>query len=137
MHHGIKVRRINVMKKNIISSADVPVAGPYSAAVEARDLIFISGQLPIDPTTGELISDIQKATRQILVNIRSLLKKTDLDLSHIVKTTIFLKNIKDFADVNEVYADFFPVEPPARSTIEVSVLPRGALIEIEAIAVRN
>ncbi len=125
------------MKKNIISSADVPVAGPYSAAVEARDLIFISGQLPIDPTTGELISDIQKATRQILVNIRSLLKKTDLDLSHIVKTTIFLKNIKDFADVNEVYADFFPVEPPARSTIEVSVLPRGALIEIEAIAVRN
>jgi len=137
MHHGIKVRRKNVMKKNIISSADVPVAGPYSAAVEARDLIFISGQLPIDPTTGELISDIQKATRQILVNIRSLLKKTDLDLSHIVKTTIFLKNIKDFADVNEVYADFFPVEPPARSTIEVSVLPRGALIEIEAIAVRN
>jgi 2-iminobutanoate/2-iminopropanoate deaminase len=125
------------MKKKIISTTEVPVAGPYSAAVEVNDLIFISGQLPIHPTTGELISDIQQATRQILINIQALLKKTDLDLSHIVKTTIFLKNIKDFQAVNEIYADFFPQQPPARSTVEVSVLPKGALIEIEAIAARD
>jgi 2-iminobutanoate/2-iminopropanoate deaminase len=125
------------MKKKIITSTATPVSGPYSAAVEANDMIFISGQLPIDPATGEMITDIKKAARQILTNIQTLLKKTDLDLSHIVKTTIFLKDIKDFPAVNEVYAEFFPAEPPARSTIEASVLPRGALIEIEAFAVRE
>jgi len=125
------------MKKKIISTTEVPVSGPYSAAVEARDMIFISGQLPIDPSTGEMINDIKKATQQILLNIQILLKKTDLDLSNIIKTTIFLKNIKDFTAVNEIYAEFFPTEPPARSTVEVSVLPRGALIEIEAVAVRE
>ncbi|MGB5217874.1 MAG: Rid family detoxifying hydrolase [Smithella sp.] len=125
------------MKKKIVSTNEAPVAGPYSAAVEANDLIFISGQLPVNPANGELISDIKQATRQILINIQTLLKKTDLDLSHIVKTTIFLKNIKDFQSVNEIYADFFPQEPPARSTVEVSVLPKGALIEIEAIAARD
>jgi len=125
------------MKKKIISATEVPVSGPYSAAVEANDMIFISGQLPVDPATGEIINDIKQATGQILINIQTLLKKTDLDLSNVIKTTIFLKNIKDFPIVNEIYADFFPKEPPARSTIEVSVLPRGALIEIEAIAVRE
>lgn len=125
------------MKKKIISSDKIPVSGPYSAAVEAGDIIFISGQLPVDPETGEMIGDIRKATRQILLNIRTILKKTDLDLSHIVKTTIFLKNIKDFPAVNDIYADFFPDEPPARSTIEASVLPREALIEIEAVAIRE
>jgi 2-iminobutanoate/2-iminopropanoate deaminase len=125
------------MKKKIISATEVPVSGPYSAAVEANDMIFISGQLPVDPITGEIINDIKEGTRRILTNIQTLLKKTDLDLSHIIKTTIFLKNIKDFPAVNEIYAEFFPHEAPARSTIEVSVLPRGALIEIEAIAVRE
>lgn len=125
------------MKKKIISSSEFPVSGPYSAAVEANDMVFISGQLPIDPATGEIINDIKKATRQILVNIQAILKKTDLNLSNIIKTTIFLKNIKDFPAVNEIYGDFFPLAPPARSTVEVSVLPRGALIEIEAIAARE
>ena len=125
------------MKKKIISTTEVPVTGPYSAAVEANDLIFFSGQLPVNPATGELITDIKQATRQILINIQSLLKKTDLDLRHLVKTTIFLKDIKDFQSVNEIYAEFFPQDPPARSTVEVSVLPKGALIEIEAIAARN
>ena len=125
------------MKKKIISSTKFPVSGPYSAAVEANDIIFISGQLPLDPATGEMIKDIKIATRQILINIQTILKKTDLDLSNVVKTTDFLKNIKDFPVVNEIYADFFPTEPPARSTIEASVLPREALIEIEAIAVRE
>lgn len=125
------------MKKKIISTPQIPVAGPYSAAVEAKDMIFISGQIPVDPATGEMITDIKEATRQVLTNIQTLLKKTDLDLSSIVKTTIFLKDIKDFPIVNEIYAGFFPEEPPARSTIEASVLPRGALIEIEAVAIRE
>jgi len=125
------------MKKNVIASTEFPVSGPYSAAVEANDFIFISGQLPIDPATGEIINDIKTATRQVLINIQAILKKTDLDMSDIVKTTIFLKNITDFPVVNEIYAGFFPEEPPARSTIEASVLPKGALIEIEAIAIRQ
>ncbi|HUN55453.1 MAG TPA: Rid family detoxifying hydrolase [Smithella sp.] len=125
------------MKKNVITSTKFPVSGPYSAAVEANDFIFISGQLPIDPATGEIINDIRAATRQVLLNIEAILKKTDLDMSNIVKTTIFLKNITDFNVVNEVYSGFFPDEPPARSTIEASVLPRGALIEIEAVAIRK
>jgi len=125
------------MKKKIIIPTGISVAGPYSPAVEANDIIFISGQLPIDPSTGEIINDIKEATRQILINIQTILKKTDLDMSNVVKTTIFLKNIKDFPAVNEIYADFFPDEPPARSTIEASVLPREAPIEIEAIAIRK
>jgi 2-iminobutanoate/2-iminopropanoate deaminase len=125
------------MKKIIIASSKLPVSGPYSAAVEVNDIIFISGQLPIDPTTGEIINDIKKATRQVLINIQTILEKTGLDMSNIVKTTIFLKNMADFPAINEIYADFFPQEPPARSTIEASVLPKGALIEIEAIAIRK
>ena len=125
------------MKKKVIASTEFPVSGPYSAAVEANDFIFISGQLPIDPATGEIINDIKTATRQVLINIQAILKKTDLDMSDIVKTTIFLKNITDFPVVNEIYAGFFPEEPPARSTIEASVLPKGALIEIEAVATRK
>jgi 2-iminobutanoate/2-iminopropanoate deaminase len=125
------------MKKNIIASNKFPVFGPYSAAVEANDFIFISGQLPIDPANGEIINDIKTATRQVLMNIQTILEKTGLDMSHVVKTTIFLKNIADFSAVNEIYAGFFPQEPPARSTIEASVLPKGALIEIEAIAIRK
>ena len=125
------------MKKNVIASTEFPVSGPYSAAVEANDFVFISGQLPIDPATGAIINDIKTATRQVLINIQAILKKTDLDMSDIVKTTIFLKNITDFPVVNEIYAGFFPEEPPARSTIEASVLPKGALIEIEAIAIRQ
>jgi 2-iminobutanoate/2-iminopropanoate deaminase len=125
------------MKKNVIASTEFPVSGPYSVAVEANDFIFISGQLPIDPATGEIINDIKTATRQVLINIQAILKITDLDMSDIVKTTIFLKNITDFPVVNEIYAGFFPEEPPARSTIEASVLPKGALIEIEAVAIRK
>ena len=125
------------MKKNIIASTKFPVSGPYSAAVEANDIIFISGQLPIDPATGEIINEIKTATRQVLTNIQTIMKETGLDMSSIVKTTIFLKNMADFPVVNEIYAGFFPEEPPARSTIEASSLPKGAPIEIEAIAIRK
>lgn len=125
------------MKKTIISSKEFSVSGPYSAAVEANDMVFISGQIPIDPATGEIITDIRLATKQVLTNIQMLLKKTGLDMSNIVKTTIFLKNMSDFPIVNEIYAGFFPDEPPARSTIEASVLPKNSLIEIEAVAIRE
>jgi len=125
------------MGKTIIASDRLPVFGPYSAAVEACGFIFISGQLPLDPKTGEVITDIQSATRQVLTNMQTILEEAGLKLTSIVKTTIYLKNINDFAAVNEIYAGFFPQEPPARSTMEVSSLPKGVPIEIEAIAVRN
>jgi 2-iminobutanoate/2-iminopropanoate deaminase len=125
------------MEKKIIITDKLPVSGPYSTAVEANGFIFLSGQLPIDPATGEIISEIRHATRQVLVNIRTVLADTGLSLSSIVKTTIFLKDISDFAAVNEIYAGFFPQEPPARSTIGVSNLPKGAPLEIEAIATRK
>jgi 2-iminobutanoate/2-iminopropanoate deaminase len=125
------------MKKTIITSDKIPVFGTYSAAVEAGGFIFISGQIALDPKTGEAITDIKTATRQILTNIQTILETAGLKLTSIVKTTIYLKNITDFAAVNEIYAGFFPEEPPARSTIEVSALPKGVAIEIEAIAARS
>jgi 2-iminobutanoate/2-iminopropanoate deaminase len=124
------------MKKTIIASDKIPVLGPYSAAVEAGGFIFISGQIALDPKTGEVITDIKAATRQILTNMQTILEVTGLNLTSIVKTTIYLKNINDFATVNETYAGFFQEEPPARSTIEVSSLPKSVPIEIEAIAAR-
>jgi len=125
------------MKKNIIASSKFPVSGPYSAAVEVNDIIFISGQLPIDPATGEIIKDIKTSARQVLINIQTILEQAGLDMSNVVETTIFLKNIADFSVVNEIYASFFPKDPPARSTVEASALPKGVPLEIEAIAVRR
>ena len=95
------------MKKNIIASNKFPVFGPYSAAVEANDFIFISGQLPIDPANGEIINDIKKATKQVLLNIKTILEKTGLDMSSIVKTTIFLKNILIFLPLMKYTPIFF------------------------------
>ena len=125
------------MKKTIIALDKLPVFGPYSTAVEAGVFIFISGQIALDPKTSEAITDIKTATRQILTNMQTILEAAGLKLDNIVKTTIYLKNINDFAAVNEIYAGFFPHEPPARSTIEVSALPKGVPIEIEAIAAKS
>jgi 2-iminobutanoate/2-iminopropanoate deaminase len=125
------------MEKKIIVADKLPAAGPYSTAVEANGFIFLSGQLPADPATGAIITEIREATRQVLVNIRTVLAAAGLSMTSIVRTTLFLKNIDDFAVVNEIYADFFPLEAPARSTLEVSNLPKGALLEIDAIAVRE
>ena len=125
------------MEKKILMSGKMPVAGPYSAAVEACGLIFISGQLPVNPQTGEIIMDIRAAAQQVLTNLQTLLEENGLSLKNIIKTTLFLKHISDFAAVNEIYAGFFPAEPPARSTVEVSALPKGAPLEIEAVAIRK
>ncbi|HPD55869.1 MAG TPA: Rid family detoxifying hydrolase [Smithellaceae bacterium] len=124
------------MEKIIHKSAHSPALGPYSTAVEVGDLIFISGQLGIDPQSGEPLNDINQATSQSLTSIRTILSEIGLDMRNIVRTTIYLKNMADFPAVNEIYAEFFPADPPARSTVEVSHLPKGALIEIDAIATR-
>ncbi|MEN6373634.1 MAG: Rid family detoxifying hydrolase [Smithella sp.] len=125
------------MSKKAFVSSKIPAIGPYSSAVEANGFIFLSGQIPVNPATGEIISDINDATRQVLVNIQSLLGEMGLTLSNVVKTTIFLKKMSDFPVVNEIYAGFFAQEPPARSTVEVSDLPKGAPLEIEAVAIKG
>ena len=124
------------MKKKVIHTQKAPNAiGPYSQAVQAGPFVFISGQIPIDPSTGELVTgEIRQQTRQVLENIRQILESQGLTLDQVVKTTIFLKDLGNFVPVNEVYATYFPDDPPARSTVEVSRLPKNVDIEIEAIA---
>ena len=122
--------------KKIISTRDAPAAiGPYSQAIRAGSTIYCSGQIPLDPKTGQIISGgIDAQTRRVLDNITALLKAEGLGFENIVKTTIFLTNLGDFQTVNEVYGSYFKSQPPARSTVQVSALPKGANIEIEVIA---
>lgn len=124
------------MDTKVIMTSDAPAAvGPYSQAVVAGGLIFVSGQLPIDPATGAFPSeDIKELTRQSMKNLSAILKKAGTSMDKVVKTTIYLKNLADFAAVNEVYASFFNGSYPARSCFEVAALPKGAKVEIEAIA---
>lgn len=111
--------------------------GPYSQAINVNGFIFASGQLPIDPATGELAEGgIKEQTRQTLANARHILEEGGTDLSHVVKTTVFLADMADFAAMNEVYSTFFSEPYPARSAIAVKALPKGALVEIECIAFR-
>ena len=126
------------MPKEVIFTEKAPKAiGPYSQAIKSGNLLFISGQVPVNPTTGELTGDIKVQTRQVLENIKSILLAAGASTIDIVKTTVFLKNLDDFNVMNEIYGAYFPQDAPARSTIEVARIPRGALIEIEAIAVIN
>jgi 2-iminobutanoate/2-iminopropanoate deaminase len=124
------------VEKKVIQTEKAPKAiGPYSQAIQAGNFLFLSGQIPLDPKTGELVKgDIRKQTQQVLENIKGVLESQGLGMEDIVKATIFLKDIGNFNQVNEVYATYFPSPPPARSTIEVARLPRDADIEIEAIA---
>lgn len=125
------------MTKEAIATTNAPAAlGPYSQAVKANGTVYVSGQLPIDPATGEFSgTDIQSQTRQSLTNIQAILQEAGLDLSNVVKTTVLLDNIDDFAAMNEVYAEFFTGVTPARAAFEVAAIPKGALVEIEAVAV--
>jgi 2-iminobutanoate/2-iminopropanoate deaminase len=125
------------MKKKVIQTEKAPKAiGPYSQAIQVGNFLFLSGQIPLDPKTGELVKgDIRQQTQQVLENIKGVLESQKLGMEDVVKVTIFLKDIGNFNQVNEVYATYFPSSPPARSTVEVAKLPRDADIEIEAIAV--
>lgn len=111
--------------------------GPYSQAIEANGFIFASGQLPIDPATGEFAEGgVKEQTRQSLTNASRILESAGVDLSHVVKTTVFLADMADFAAMNEVYSTFFNAPFPARSAVAVKALPKGALVEIECIAAK-
>lgn len=118
----------------VSTSAAAPAVGPYSQAIRSGDLVFASGQLPIDPATGTVPDGVEAQTRQSLANLAAVLGAGGADLATVVKTTVFLKNMDDFARMNAVYAEHFPAAPPARSTVEVARLPRDVLVEVEAVA---
>jgi len=126
------------MKKIILTQEAPAPVGPYSQAVQWKDILFCSGQISIDPKTNEVFTgDIQRQTEMVMNNIAAVLKKADLTFENIIKTTIFLTNMGDFAKVNEVYAKFFTQDPPARSTIAVAALPKGVNVEIEVIVAKG
>jgi 2-iminobutanoate/2-iminopropanoate deaminase len=123
--------------KETISTENAPGAiGPYSQAVKAGNFIFCSGQIPLDPKTGEFVSEeIAEQTRQVLKNLSAVLEAAETSLNNVVKTTVFLADMNDFAQMNEVYAEFFSENKPARATVQAARLPRDARVEIECIAV--
>jgi len=125
--------------KKIIFTNEAPAAiGPYSQAVRSGSFLFCSGQIPLDPKSGQIISgDIAAQTRRVLDNIAAVLRAEGLTFDNVVKTTIFLTDLEDFQTVNEVYGSYFKQDPPARSTVQVSALPKGANVEIEVIAVAD
>jgi 2-iminobutanoate/2-iminopropanoate deaminase len=125
------------MPRRIIATPDAPKAvGPYSQAVAAGRFLFCSGQIPLKPATGELLQgDVTEQTTQVLENLGAVLRANGMTFSHVVKTTVFLTDLGEFAAMNDVYAIYFPSSQPARSTIQVAALPKGACVEIEAIAI--
>src|SRR6202162_3198739 len=122
--------------KTVIKPAKSPAAvGPYNHAVRVGDLLFCAGQIPLDPATGNLVSgDIKAQTGRVLENVKAILDDQKLTFSNVVKSTVFLTNLADFAGMNEAYANYFTADFPARSTVQVAALPRGASVEIEVIA---
>ncbi len=127
------------MNREVIHTVDAPQAiGPYSQAIGVDRLVFVSGQIPLDPATGELVADdISVQTRQVLQNVQAILEAAGSSLAQVIKTTVFLTDIGDFAAMNTVYAEFFAHDPPARSAVQVAALPRGASVEIEVVALRQ
>ncbi len=122
--------------KEIITAANAPkAAGPYSSGIRLNGLVFLSGQIPLDPKTGQLVSgSIEEQVSRVLENLRAVLEGAGLTLDHVVKTTVFLKDMNNFARMNETYAKYFGATPPARTTVEVARLPRDVQVEIEAVA---
>ncbi|MCS6773090.1 MAG: RidA family protein [Thermoflexales bacterium] len=122
--------------RNAVQTDHAPKAiGPYSQAIVCNGLVFCSGQIPIDPATGEVVADdIEAQTHRVLQNLRAVLEAAGSGMGRVLKTTVFLKSMSDFAAMNAVYATYFPAPPPARSTVEVAQLPRGVRVEIECIA---
>jgi len=122
--------------KKIVASDKAPKAiGPYSQAICTDHVVYTAGQIGLDPTTMEIVEGgVEAQTRQVLTNLKQVLEAADSGLNYIVKTTVFLQSMGDFAAMNGVYAEFFPENPPARSTVAVAALPKGALVEIECVA---
>lgn len=125
------------MNKQISTDKAPAAIGPYSQAIEAGGMVFASGQLPIDPATGAFVEGcVKEQTRQSLTNAQNILREAGVDLSHVVKTTVFLSDMANFGAMNEVYAEFFTQPFPARSAVAVKTLPKDALVEVECIAVK-
>ncbi len=124
--------------KKIVSTDGAPKAiGPYSQGIDTGSLVFVSGQISLDPATGKLVGgSIAEQTERAIQNVKAILAASGLDLNHVVRTTVFLVDLGEFAAMNEVYARHFPKDPPARATVQVAALPKGARIEIDAIAIR-
>ena len=121
--------------KKIVSTEKAPKAiGPYSQAIRTESLVFTAGQIGLDPATMELVEGVEAQTRQALTNLKHVLETADSGLNYVIKTTVFLQDMGDFAKMNAVYAEFFPENAPARSTVQVAGLPKGGLVEIECIA---
>lgn len=125
--------------KQVINTPAAPAAiGPYSQAIQVANLVYTSGQLPIDPATGAFPEGgIKEQTRQSLTNVQAILREAGLDMGNVVKTTVFMADMNDFADMNSVYAEFFSAPYPARSAVAVKTLPKGALVEIEVVAAKG
>jgi 2-iminobutanoate/2-iminopropanoate deaminase len=126
------------MKKEILTTQAPAPIGPYSQAIEVGSMVFCSGQIPLDPSTGTIVGEgnVEAQTTQVMKNIKAVLTQANLDFSNVVKTTIFLKNMGDFPKVNAIYAESFKAPFPARSTVEVARLPKDVLVEIEVICAR-
>ena len=125
------------MNRDVIHTDSAPKAiGPYSQAIRVGDFVFAAGQIALDPATGELAgATIEEQTRRALTNLMAVLEAAGSGMGKVVKTTVFLANLADFAKMNAVYGEFFPGNPPARTTVQVAALPRGALVEIECVAI--
>lgn len=125
------------MEKEVVTTDRAPAAiGPYSQAVKMGEMVFVSGQIPIDPATGDIVQgDIQVQTRQVLTNVEAVLIAAGSSLEKAVKTTVYITNMDEFPRMNEVYSEFFTNRPPARACVEVSRLPKGVAVEIDAIAI--
>ncbi len=123
------------MERHIIHTDQAPAAvGPYSQAVRVGELVYTAGQIGIDPATGQMQEGLEAQTRQVLANLQAVLTAAGASMASVVKTTIFLTDMNDFAQVNAIYGEYFPTQPPARSTVAVASLPLGARVEIEAVA---
>jgi len=124
--------------RRAVSTDQAPQAiGPYSQAIDTGRYVFLSGQIPLDPATGQMIAgDIRAQTERVLRNLEAVLAAAGLRMEHVVKTTVFLVDLNEFTAMNEVYARYFPKSPPARATVQVAALPKGARVEIEAVAAR-
>jgi len=135
---NVKKGEANMSKKAIATASAPKAIGPYSQAVAAGDTVYVSGGIPLDPVTGGVVGgDIKTQTERVLTNIEAILKEAGLGLNDVVKTTVFMTDLSSFAEMNETYAGFFKEPFPARTTVQVSALPKGVQIEIDAVAVKK